>query len=236
MLGSSIAAATISLTVIDPPSEELITQRTITLSPISRTVRIGRHASLASRHNALFRCAAMSKDHAEFSVNGTTNSIVIRDLNSTNGTTVNGTSLGSKVWTPLSVNDEVVFGKLVQSVSPCAVQINSIELSFSGDAIEYPIYIESDDSDSYDATSGDDSIAEENLPNYRATVSKRRNICENGPNVDLGTISGDVHSTKRNTSRPDSVEEEMAPRKRSISTQSDGDPIPPTKRRRLQRR
>lgn len=74
------------------------------------------------------------------------------------------------------------------------------------------------------------------MPNYRATVSKRRNLCENGPNVDLGTISGDVHSTKRNTSRPDSVEAEMAPRKRSISTQSDGDPIPPTKRRRLQRR
>lgn len=74
------------------------------------------------------------------------------------------------------------------------------------------------------------------MPNYRVTVSKRRNICENGPNVDLGTISGDVHSNKRNTSRPDSMAEDMASRKRSISIQSDGDPIPPTKRRRLQRR
>jgi hypothetical protein len=74
------------------------------------------------------------------------------------------------------------------------------------------------------------------LPNYCATVSKRRNICENGPIVDLGTISGDVHSNKRNTSRPDSAAEDMPSRKRSISIQSDGDPIPPTKRRPLQRR
>jgi hypothetical protein len=74
------------------------------------------------------------------------------------------------------------------------------------------------------------------LLNYRATVSKRRNICENGAVVDLGTISGDVHSNKRNTSRPDSAAEDMPSRKRSISNQADGDPITPTKRRRLRRR
>jgi hypothetical protein len=74
------------------------------------------------------------------------------------------------------------------------------------------------------------------LPNYRVTVSKRRNICENGPVVDLGMIGGDVRSNKRNTSRPGSAAEDMPSRKRSISIQSDGDPTPPTKRRRLQRR
>jgi hypothetical protein len=105
--------------------------------------------------------------------------------------------------------------------------------SFSGDTIKYPIYIESDESDSYHATLGDDPTAEENQMNYRVTVSKRRHICENGPNVDLGTISRDVHLEWQSTRLRG---ENMASRKGSISIQSDDDPIPPTKRRRLQRR
>jgi hypothetical protein len=139
------------------------------------------------------------------------------------------------------VNDEVVFGKPVQSVSPCAIQINSINFRyiftygmkkkltvarFCGDTIEYPIYVESDD-----------SITEtEALQNYHVTVSMRRNIRKYGQNVDLGPISGDVHANKSNASRPDSVAESVDSSKGSTSILSDDDPMPPTKRRRLDNR
>jgi hypothetical protein len=44
---------------------------------------------------------------------------------------VNGKSLRPEVWESLSVDDEVVFGKQVQSVPACHVYINDIYFGYA---------------------------------------------------------------------------------------------------------
>jgi hypothetical protein len=139
---------------------------------------------------------------------------------------------------------------LNSGISRIHVAENKLKVaSFDGDRAEYPIYIGSDDSDNFDATTSDSSITEaETSPNYPITPSTGRNICnrrkkdtsgailEDGPNMNPESAICDIHTNERTTSRPGSVAEGMDPREKSTSIQPHDNPMPPTKRRRLQSR
>ncbi|RKF59370.1 putative fha domain protein [Erysiphe neolycopersici] len=133
-------------------------KRVITLdSQVSKiTVSRASKSSSKSLHsagdNAWFDSPVMSRDHAEISLDPECETLLLRDVGSMHGTSINNTPLVSFVPTVLHNGDVVVFGTEVkrgtETFPPCKFIVNyEISSQKAGNTFSYPEYSDYEDDD-----------------------------------------------------------------------------------------
>lgn len=145
-------------------------KRVITLNSRLSKITVGRASKSSSKSlfsagdNAWFDSPVMSRDHAEISLDSKCETLLLRDVGSMHGTSINNSQLVSYVPTSLCNGDVVIFGTEVkrgtETYPPCKFIVNyEISSQKTANTFAYP---ESSDFDDDDDISLGESDIEQN--------------------------------------------------------------------------